>query len=158
MKDRGRIALSSLAVSVSAAALVAVSGVAKSDPPEPWCHVGDPCSLPPAPHEYYYRLTFEAWVVDVLEGGGPGEGWSYETGNIYSDVGYCGWDTSSPELCSCQGWSGGGNTYINGWEYDGYGDPFNPNSYYEVWGPYWASPTVPPEWVSIPETSQCWRP
>jgi hypothetical protein len=45
MKVRGTIALSSLAVSVSAAALLGVSGVAMSDEEEPFCHYGNSCSL-----------------------------------------------------------------------------------------------------------------
>jgi hypothetical protein len=45
MKDKGRIALSSLAVSVSAAALLGVSGVASGEDQTENCWVGPACSL-----------------------------------------------------------------------------------------------------------------
>lgn len=89
MRDNRKLALSSLAVSVSAAALIGVSNVAKGDSPG-MCFSGSPCSL------YYGEHLFFFWPTWV-EGGGA----------IWEDIGTCGWGQvpGQGEQCGCSGWS-----------------------------------------------------
>lgn len=101
-----KLALSSIAVSSCVVAVLSLSNKAYADPPAT-CAPGWACLL-----EYTADIVLDPW-------GGPpqphpdgfGE-WSY---------GSCGYDTSSPPVCSCQG-----NVITRTWVFDG--DPSNPNA------------------------------
>lgn len=153
MNDKGKIALSSLAVSVSSAALLGISGVAKSDPPEPHCYFGSACGLGYNPHGYYIYTTITGWEgqeAPIVEG-------SAEGGDVYEDVGVCGYDTSSPEVCSCNGWVGGGFNFIQYWYWNGMGDPMDPHNYWAEWQLFTPYQYTEPVWTSAQLDPQCWN-
>lgn len=142
MNDEGRTALSSIAVSVSAAVLLGVSGVAISDPPEgPVCYTGTACGLGINSHgSYQYMSPY----------GQPGQS---EGLDIYEDVGYC---SILQEVCGCEGWKGGGPNYIQVW----YGDPWDPQTWYSTWEPNSYHPDgtfSSPQYVHEPWGPECWN-
>lgn len=148
MKNEGRIALSSLAVSVSAASFLAVSGVAWSDPPEepePYCHT-EACGLGNNPHSWDFYTVITGWngpYAPIYEGTGVPK-------NFYEDVGACGYDTSSPEVCSCIGWKGGGFSRVQEW----YGsDPWGED--WTNW--HWVEFYIDPVYTVVQEHPECWR-
>ncbi len=135
MNERIRIVLSSLVISLSAAAMLGLPGIAAGDPPEtPYCWAGTPCSLGYNSHGGAWIYT-NPWPPHVIEGV------DYPNGEmIWEDPGTCGFDESSPPNCACQGWSGGGWNWVQLW----FGDPGNPSSwYYEFW-----PVDQPPTWRS----------
>jgi hypothetical protein len=149
MNDKGRIALSSLAVSTSVAAILGISGAAYADPPSGYCNVGPACSLG-------WTQDFGTWTADQTEGqladgnwvpieGGQGQGY-IEGGHM--DYGTCGFDTGSPPACGCGGWR---HTEMY------QGEPFSyslqmgdGNPYYQLWAPTnWDPPFFGVNWTPV---------
>lgn len=124
-----RLALSSIAVSGCAMALLGLSNIVRADDPDT-CAPGWPCLLGYTTDWYHPPYGGTPW---------PGEDghWNY---------GYCGFDqTASPQLCSCAGWA---ITYV----YVASGSPTMPP---ESWT--WTLMFYP-EWVSSPLDPQCYFP
>jgi len=116
MNQKGRIALSSLAVSVSASALLGVSGAASADPPYDNCTMGTACTL-----GYTMDRFFEGGmeVTDIW-----GLPWGLEGGHY--DYGWCGISDGGNGSCGCGGW-----TYSYDW------DIVVPEGDPEDWPPFW---------------------
>jgi hypothetical protein len=93
MSDKRRVALSSLAVSVCAVALLSVSGVAKSDPEQ--CDIGLPCSLG-------WSISIGVW--QNWWGDWPNVFWDTYSGpgvpGTHEDFGTC---QIQSEDCGCEG-------------------------------------------------------
>jgi hypothetical protein len=91
MNDKGRVALSSLAVSVSAGALLAVSGLVHADTPQNCAHSN--CDLGFI-EDYLFTPYFG---YQPLEGGEGYHDWEFS--------GNCEYKPDDPEQCGCAGWA-----------------------------------------------------
>lgn len=176
MNDNGRIALSSLAVSASVAAILGISGAAHADPPSGYCIVGPACNLGWNADQGSWSVSriiwdpnaeggYGDWVEDpdpnVIQEGGPV---SLSTGHW--DYGTCGFNYETPAACGCGGTKAtdhyDGTPYF--WDYME-GDPgyFVPNWEPPYSGVYWQYSSTDYEPVFYPVGTgplgsyECWE-
>src|SRR5262245_11302982 len=122
-----KLALASMAVASSAVAILSLSSTAFADPPPSSCAPGWSCLL--------------GYTVDLLYGPIGHAPVPYPEGWGTWNYGSCGYDTSSPPVCSCQGWQ---NTNI--WFSVAY--PGGPPTEPFLWG-------IDSQWVVHKHDPQC---